>query len=96
MPETWPIGVDDSLPFVVHSDRTLTAAEAEAFLGPELTALAHQSVGTLTPEDPDGPIGNHGAVTCAVCEQPGWLMSANERGFLIRHDGSPFPHRAPR
>ena len=93
--QAWPV-VDDDRPFTLVSDLTLTGPEAEAFIGPELTALAYQSVGTLTPEDPDGPEGNHGLVTCAVCSMPGWLMSANERGFLIRHDGSPFPHRAPR
>jgi hypothetical protein len=63
-------------------------------MGGSATEVAEVAAGF--DEDDDGPVGNHGAVACAVCSMPGWLMSAGERGFLIRHDGSPFPHRAPR
>lgn len=53
---------------------------------------------TLVPVGPavEGPTGNHGEVTCAVCSRPGWLMDMTDRGFLIRHAGTPFPCRAPR
>lgn len=46
--------------------------------------------------DDEGPEGNHGQVACAVCKHDGWLMDADDRGFLIVHAGRMFPCRAPR
>jgi len=57
--------------------------------------LAWPQPGQAPEPDPAGPHGNHGEVFCGACWQKGWLMSMNERGFLVRHDGRMFPCRAP-
>lgn len=48
----------------------------------------------LEPLTEDGPDGNLGGLTCAVCRRPGWLIDMTDDGFHIAHANSPLLCRA--
>jgi hypothetical protein len=61
----------------------------------ELGETVREDAAAMLP-DPDGPDGNKGVVTCVLCQSPGWLMDADDRGFRILHSGRAFACRPAR